>query len=65
MQIGVSSYSYIQSSLDTFEMIKEAKKTGFDVIEFAGLPNLPEGETACKRQVFLEKSRPIILESFF
>ncbi|NMB21689.1 MAG: sugar phosphate isomerase/epimerase [Firmicutes bacterium] len=46
MQIGVSSYSYIQSSLDTFEMIKEAKKTGFDVIEFAGFPNLPEGETA-------------------
>ncbi|MCK9524714.1 MAG: sugar phosphate isomerase/epimerase [Limnochordia bacterium] len=46
MQIGVSSYSYIQSSLDIFEVIKEAKRMGFDVIEFAGFPNLPEGETA-------------------
>ncbi|NLL47777.1 MAG: hypothetical protein GX249_04260 [Firmicutes bacterium] len=46
MQIGVSSYTYVQSPLDIFEVIQEAKKTGFDVIEFAGFPNLPEGETA-------------------
>lgn len=46
MQIGVSSYSYSKSSLDIFEIIKTAKETGFDVIEFAGFPNLPKGETA-------------------
>lgn len=46
MQIGVSSYSYSKSSLDIFEIIAEAKKMGFDVIEFAGFPQLPEGETA-------------------
>lgn len=46
MQIGVSSYSYSQSSLDIFQVIKKAKEMGFDVIEFAGFPNLPEGETA-------------------
>lgn len=46
MQIGVSSYSYSQSSLDIFQIIKQAKRMGFDVIEFAGFPNLPEGETS-------------------
>lgn len=46
MLIGVSSYSYSQSSLDIFEVIKQAKATGFDVIEFAGFPHLPDGETA-------------------
>jgi sugar phosphate isomerase/epimerase len=46
MQIGVSSYSYSQSPLDIFEVIKEAKAMGFDVIEFAGFPHLPAGETA-------------------
>ena len=46
MQIGVSSYGYIHSSLDIFEVIKEAEMVGFDVIEFAGFPNLPAGETA-------------------
>ncbi|HBN95768.1 MAG TPA: hypothetical protein DDZ66_05670, partial [Firmicutes bacterium] len=46
MQIGVSSYSYSQSSLDVFAIIKHAKEMGFDVIEFAGFPNLPQGETA-------------------
>lgn len=39
MQIGVSSYSYVQSPLDIFEVIQEAKKTGFD----AALPILVEG----------------------
>ncbi len=46
MQIGVSSYSYSQSKLDLFQIITKAKEMGFDVIEFAGFPNLPEGETA-------------------
>ena len=46
MQIGVSSYSYSQSPLDLFSIIKQAKEMGFDVIEFAGFPNIPEGETA-------------------
>ena len=46
MQIGVSSYSYSQSKLDIFQIITKAKEMGFDVIEFAGFPNLPEGETA-------------------
>ena len=46
MQIGVSSYSYSQSGLDIFDIILKAKETGFDVIEFAGFPNLPKGETA-------------------
>lgn len=45
MQIGVSSYSYSQSKLDIFQIITAAKEMGFDVIEFAGFPNLPEGET--------------------
>lgn len=46
LQIGVSSYSYNQSGFDTFEIIKQAKEMGFDVIEFAGFPNLPKDETA-------------------
>lgn len=46
MQIGVSSYSYRQSPLDIFEVIKQAKVMGFDFIEFAGFPNLPAGESA-------------------
>lgn len=46
MQIGVSSYSYGQGPLNVFEIIKKAKEMGFDVIEFAGFPNIPEGETA-------------------
>lgn len=45
MQIGVSSYSFSQSKLDIFRIITTAKEMGFDVIEFAGFPNLPEGET--------------------
>ncbi len=46
MQIGVSLYSFSQSPLNIFEIITKAKEMGFDVIEFAGFPNLPEGETA-------------------
>ena len=46
VQIGVSSYSYSQSSLNIFEIIKQTKEMGFDVIEFAGFPNLTGGETA-------------------
>ncbi len=46
MQIGVSSYSYNQSSQDIFAIIKQAKEMGFDGIEFAGFPNIPEDETA-------------------
>lgn len=46
MQIGVSSYSFSKANLDIFEVIKKTKEMGFDVIEFAGFPELPEGETA-------------------
>lgn len=45
MLIGVSSYSFSKAGLSTFEIIKKTKELGFDVIEFAGFPDLPDGET--------------------
>ncbi|MGI6149862.1 MAG: sugar phosphate isomerase/epimerase [Firmicutes bacterium] len=45
MQLGVSSYSFSQAKLGVFDTIKVVKELGFDVIEFAGFPQLPPGET--------------------
>ncbi len=45
MQLGVSSYSFSQTGLDVFAVIQKVKELGFDVIEFAGFPKLPPGET--------------------
>ncbi|NLM38644.1 MAG: sugar phosphate isomerase/epimerase [Firmicutes bacterium] len=45
MLIGVSSYSFSRAKLSTFEIIEKTRELGFDVIEFAGFPDLPEGET--------------------
>jgi sugar phosphate isomerase/epimerase len=49
MKLGVSSYSYSrllrEGNISLFEVIQSAKETGFEVIEFSGLPT-PEGETA-------------------
>lgn len=46
MKFGVSSYSFSQTGLDTFQIIFKAKEMGFEAVEFAGFPNLPPGETA-------------------
>ncbi len=46
MRLGVSSYSFHQSSLDLFQVIKKVKEMGFKAVEFAGFPDLPAGETA-------------------
>ena len=45
MQLGVSSYGFSQAKLGVFDTIKVVKELGFDVIEFAGFPQLPPGET--------------------
>jgi sugar phosphate isomerase/epimerase len=49
MKIGVSSYSFSRlvgsGKMNQLDVVKKARRMGFDVIEFAGL-TLPQGETA-------------------